>query len=232
MKKGRWRKNLDKEKENDDKAVVYATPADQPVGNIAGAFALKALRSQVALITNGSLALDVQKCLEGGAIYHPNFACAQDDYSLFNAIKSELPPETIDWSRHLKHENPELSSTFTGLQRKIEEYFDFDVFAWRLNIYPNGDAWKPFHKDSHAYSKNKGETEDFTCGISLGASRDLSFRHCESGERFSFPQHNGDAFAFTNEVLVRFVDVLDEAHAASDGKGHVNRPEHSCTPEK
>eukprot|EP00939_MAST-03C_sp_MAST-3C-sp1_P005431 g5431.t1 len=69
----------------------------------------------------------------------------------------------------------------------------------------NGEDWKPFHKDSHAYASygTGGVKEDFTVGVSLGAPRSLAWRHADDkspdGE-FRFPQKNGDVFAFDTLV--------------------------------
>lgn len=43
--------------------------------------------------------------------------------------------------------------------------------------------------------------QDFTMGASFGATRELAFKHVASGQIFSFPQGNGDVFAFTSEVV-------------------------------
>lgn len=45
-------------------------------------------------------------------------------------------------------------------------------------------------------------------GASFGAMRELAFKHVGSGTVFSFPQGNGDVFAFTSEV-VRVCACLD-----------------------
>ena len=41
-------------------------------------------------------------------------------------------------------------------------------------------------------------------GASFGGERELAFLHEPSGSQFSFPQRNGDVFAFTTEVNKRF----------------------------
>eukprot|EP00466_Bigelowiella_natans_P001138 jgi/Bigna1/54764/estExt_Genewise1Plus.C_430001 len=109
----------------------------------------------------------------------------------------------INWSKHLKHENPEFSPTFKAVIESMSDYFDVEVHATRLNFYRDGSAWKPFHHDSHAYGA-KGVKEDFTMGASFGGSRSLTFLHESSGTTFDFPQNNGDVFAFTSEANRRF----------------------------
>ena len=59
------------------------------------------------------------------------------------------------WSRHLKHENPDGFPTFQKVVKRISSYFDLDIFATRMNVYPDGSHWKPHHHDSHAYSSEK-----------------------------------------------------------------------------
>ena len=88
-----------------------------------------------------------------------------------------------------------------GLQ--LSTYFDVEIYASRLNYYRDGTDWKPFHHDSHAYG-GRAEREDMTVGASFGANRDLTFLHEPSGHTFSFPQQNGDVFAFTTVVNKRF----------------------------
>ncbi len=66
----------------------------------------------------------------------------------------------------------------------------------------DGSDWKPYHHDSHAFSG--GKKEDFTVGASFGSTRELAFKHVASGQIFSFPQGNGDIFAFDSEVNKAF----------------------------
>ena len=109
----------------------------------------------------------------------------------------------INWSKHLKHENPEFSETFKRVTDAMAAHFDVEIYATRLNFYRDGTDWKPFHHDSHAYG-GREKREDFTMGASFGSERELTFLHEPSGQQFSFPQRNGDVFAFTTEVNKRF----------------------------
>merc|ERR1719436_2047485 len=57
-----------------------------------------------------------------------------------------------------------------------------------------------------------------TIGASFGAARELRFRHLETGLEFSFPQGNGDVFAFTEPVNSAFQHCIPRrAPAASVG---------------
>ena len=52
-------------------------------------------------------------------------------------------------------------------------------------------------------------------GASFGAERELAFEHVESGARFSFPQHNGDVFAFDAAVNARFQHGVPKGTSAT-----------------
>ena len=178
-------------------------------GNMAGAFARKALRDEFSK-SDGTLMSDFESVLSGECIYLPEFHCAANDFALLAGLARDMEAHgaeggegMINWSKHLKHENPEFSRTFKKIVRELSAYFDVEIYATRLNFYRDGTDWKPFHHDSHAYG-GREQREDFTMGASFGAPRELAFLYEPSGSQFSFPQRNGDVFAFTTEVNKRF----------------------------
>ena len=122
--------------------------------------------------------------------------------SLYTDVRSILMG-LFAFKGHFKHENPDFSQTFKYIVKQISEYFSMDVYATRLNFYPDNSSWKPFHHDSHAYGGRKLR-EDLTVGASFGATRSLEFKHDGSGHIFGFPQHNSDIFAFTTKVNQQF----------------------------
>ncbi|KNH06567.1 hypothetical protein XU18_2588 [Perkinsela sp. CCAP 1560/4] len=170
---------------------------------------------------NVTLQSDLSNVLGGNCVYLPHFLCGETEFDLFNALEAELEEYAemnahkedkntmVEWSQHMKHENPEFSVTFQRVIATISSYFDVEVYASRLNYYPDGTQWKPFHRDSHAYSKNHegkhAHKEDFTIGVSFGAQRSLAFLHEKSQVKFLFPQKNGDCFAFSSEVNDAFL---------------------------
>ena len=181
--------------------------------------AMGALKSELAR-TNGALATAMSSALGGNCVYIENFLCALDDTAIFDRLKAELTAHAeatggdgmVSWSRHMKHEDPAFSATFQAVAATIAAYFDVEMFASRLNLYPDGTHWKCFHKDSHAYAgPNRAVKEDFTIGMSLGATRALTFLHEESETKFSFPQKNGDLFAFSSEVNDSFMHGVPKA---------------------
>ena len=181
--------------------------------NHAPRFAAKILRDQKhALVTSKTLSDDF-KVLTTGALYLRSFCCDESDMSVLQGLSRDLEASAaaggkgfIEWSQHFKLENPEkASATFRAVVERMARYFDVEVYATRLNYYADGSDWKPFHHDSHAgraffEGHGQGPREDFTMGASFGETRELAFLHVESEARFSFPQANGDVFAFDSAV--------------------------------
>ncbi|CAD7975795.1 unnamed protein product [Amoebophrya sp. A25] len=64
-------------------------------------------------------------------------------------------------------------------------------------------------------NKQQDEDHNVTIGISLGATRTLAFKHLKTGRSFSFPQNDGDLFAFTTPVNSAFQHAIPlEPHVA------------------
>eukprot|EP00026_Physarum_polycephalum_P011606 Phypoly_transcript_11841.p1 GENE.Phypoly_transcript_11841~~Phypoly_transcript_11841.p1 ORF type:complete len:310 (+),score=70.31 Phypoly_transcript_11841:85-1014(+) len=183
------------------------------VKNEAGKYASRMMKSEIAQ-TDGKLWSAYQLLVKGQAIYLPNFFCEKDDFKYLQALSQDLQKNAgegmINWSQHLKHENPDFSPTFQEIVQKMADYFDLEIYATRLNFYPDTTSWKPFHHDSHAYG-NRSLREDFTVGASFGATRELVFMHPPSQQQFSFPQQNGDIFAFTTSVNQAFMHGVPKA---------------------
>ena len=203
-----WSQNTD-----DGASFTFVKKEDRDGGdasNMASKFASKAMRGEISM-ADGQLAADFESVLKGEAIYLPEFHCGKNDFALLAGLAKDMETHElasegggmVNWSKHLKHENPEFSQTFARIVDAMSEYFDVDVYATRLNFYRDGTDWKPFHHDSHAYG-GREKREDFTMGASFGGERELTFLHEPSGSQFSFPQRNGDVFAFTTEVNKRF----------------------------
>ena len=174
------------------------------------------IRAQLArserCLVDARLLSDAEKCLEGDCVYAPGLL-AGDAFGTALRLAEELSRHAsggvVSWSRHLKHESPSFSRTFSSVVAQLSREFDVDVFATRLNFYRDGSDWKPFHRDSHAYCGDA--KEDFTMGASFGDARDLAFRHGAGGYEFSFPQRDGDVFAFgssTNEAFLHGIPKL------------------------
>ena len=171
-------------------------------------YASQALKGSESKRVDANLLDSVAEIVSGNAVYIERFHCEEDDYETLERLANDLDECSsaeeeeegmINWSKHLKQENPEFSGTFRTIVERMAEYFDVDVFATRLNFYRDGSDWKPYHHDSHVFGAN-GRKEDFTMGASFGAPRALSFLHESSASSFEFPQKNGGVFAFSSEV--------------------------------
>lgn len=68
-----------------------------------------------------------------------------------------------------------------------------------MNHYRSAEDFTSFHSDQYFGGV------DMTIGASFGEERSLVFEHRETKEQFSFPQQNGDVFAFTEKVNRDFV---------------------------
>ena len=188
--------------------------------NLASQYIAKLQKSEFSQ-AHADLQDAVSNTLGGNCVYLRDFICLERDTTIFRTLKEELLEHAsqiqsldtektstgmINWSRHMRHEDPTFSPTFQSIVAIMKKYFDVDGFASRLNYYPDGTHWKTFHRDSHAYSSATKEVkEDFTIGISLGATRKLSFLHEDTNSKFSFPQRNGDCFAFSSKVNDAFL---------------------------
>lgn len=164
----------------------------------------------------------------------PAFMCAHDDLSLMHRLQSELPEgkDFSDWhgKRHMgmHFEGSDVSAlrldsappVLRETVGKLEAAFGIRASAARLNLYRSSADWKPFHADRGADGEGVPQV---TVGLSLGATRELSFTHWQTGITASFPQNNGDVFAFTpelNRVFLHGVPKVEGCRAAeakSDG---------------
>ena len=99
--------------------------------------------------------------------------------------------------------------TFNLVINKIKTYFGMDVKATRFNWYQNSNEWKPFHHDAAAVKKDKAKTQNFTVGVSFGATREVAFEHAahknsEQRTVVEFPLVDGTVYAFSRDVNVEW----------------------------
>ena len=101
-----------------------------PVTNNAIKYATAMMRSESAML-DANLAEDFSTVLEGQCIYLPHFLCALDDRSIFDGLKADLEKNTeegmINWSRHLRHENPDFSPTFQDVLAQVRVRVPIDL---------------------------------------------------------------------------------------------------------
>ena len=93
---------------------------------------------------------------------------------------------------------------FNNIIKKIQNYFNMDIKATRVNWYKNTKDWKPFHHDAAAVKKDKAKTQNFTVGISFGYEREICFEHAKNRNRVSFSMSNGSVYAFTRDINIEW----------------------------
>ena len=92
--------------------------------------------------------------------------------------------------------------TFKMVIDKIQDFFDMDIKATRFNWYQDTIQWKPFHHDAAAVKRDKMDTQNFTVGISFGATREAAFENAKTGTTISIPQPDGCIYAFAKETNI------------------------------
>eukprot|EP00931_Biecheleriopsis_adriatica_P045601 TRINITY_DN26112_c0_g1_i1.p1 TRINITY_DN26112_c0_g1~~TRINITY_DN26112_c0_g1_i1.p1 ORF type:complete len:385 (+),score=68.66 TRINITY_DN26112_c0_g1_i1:47-1156(+) len=141
------------------------------------------------------------------AFFLPGFLCSHDDLSFMAQLQEELQAEGKDFSdwhgaRHLGchfeagKSNAECSLRLQLVER-MEQAFGIKASAVRLNLYRSNRDYKPMHYDR---GRDIEGTPQLTVGASFGSVRELTLMHVRSGVTVSFPQRNGDVFAFTPEI--------------------------------
>lgn len=149
----------------------------------------------------------VASCLQSGTKHVSFVLCDTLDMSLFELLRAELL--RIQQDKRLPIKNGIWSSVGHRLPahdfvlRKLTHYFDAEGLSWASNLYEAASNGCGFHHDGSKYggdSHNPNLKSDITMIASFGATRDLTLRHVDTGREFSFPQRNGDIFAFYKEV--------------------------------
>ncbi|CAK0855462.1 unnamed protein product, partial [Prorocentrum cordatum] len=239
-KRCRWRKDKKEQPEHPASpeppglAAPAAAAASPQLGrpgaaaeNFAAARAFQGLhgrKTDFALLT-GAVDNAYQTVLGGNAFYYRELICKEGDFSMYESLVKELNytpcwmsggtplyrPTAIGREEALKS-----SPTYEAVVRWLAGHFGVEPVRSLVNHYQNGDHFTAFHSDQYFDGVN------MTIGASFGEERALIFEHKESKEQFNFPQHNGDIFAFTDEVNSRFVHGVprERRRARSTGARH------------
>lgn len=109
--------------------------------------------------------------------------------------------------------------TFTMVIDRIRNFFGMDIKATRFNWYKDTAQWKPFHFDSAAVKEDKAKTQNFTVGVSFGATRDAAFEHAGTKTVVSMPQPDGTIYAFAKDTNVIWRHgILKEKEVRQEGR--------------
>jgi hypothetical protein len=116
--------------------------------------------------------------------------------------------ETLAWDTHyIADDHIEWKSkcpTFTAIINKIKEYFQMDIKATRLNWYKDSTEFKPYHHDAAAVDPAKAKTQNFTLGVSFGATHTASFQHAKTRTVIDFPLTNGMTYCFSKDTNIEW----------------------------
>ena len=103
-------------------------------------YARQILKSESAR-GNAKLSNDLQflfsKETSSGAIYLPNWICPNQDFSILKELLDDLEKhngQMIQWSKHLKLENPQFSKVFNAIIHEMSVFFNVEVFASSLHL--------------------------------------------------------------------------------------------------
>lgn len=155
----------------------------------------------------------------------PNFVIEKETNEFYNKLLMEIKESNIDkdnlwklWhgdSHLIADDNKnwkEKVPTFQFLLDQIKEKFNVEIKSSRFNLYKDSNDWKPFHHDAAAIKEHIAEIQNFTVGISLGATRDITFEHSKSKTTVSFSLPNGSAYAFSKNVNIDWKHGIPKIH--------------------
>jgi len=151
--------------------------------------------------------------------------CKVDDLTLYNKLLDEIKKtgkeekglwkewhgdthliadDHVDWKKDCP--------TFNMIINELAKYFNMDVKATRLNWFENSDDWKPYHRDAAAVDERKAKTQNFTVGVSFGATRDASFQHFKTKTTVDVPLENGTIYCFAKTVNEEWMHGIPQIH--------------------
>ncbi|RLN91517.1 hypothetical protein BBJ28_00016707, partial [Nothophytophthora sp. Chile5] len=109
--------------------------------------------------------------------------------------------------------------TFDLITDRVKSFFDLSIKATRFNWYKDTSQWKPFHFDAAAVKPEIAAIQNFTVGISFGATRDAAFEHADTKTVVSIPQPDGCVYAFSRDTNVIWRHgILQDAPAREEGR--------------
>ena len=113
----------------------------------------------------------------------------------------------------------EKCPTFNMVIESMKDFFDMDVKATRFNLYKDNTEWKPYHHDAAAIDERKAKTQNFTVGVTFGATRTASFQHAKTKNRLDIPLVNGSVYTFAKQVNVDWMHgIVQEPKVKKEGR--------------
>lgn len=165
----------------------------------------------------------------------PGLFCDSGDTHIYNQLLKEMQECGVKEDRLWKmwhgdnhwiaddHQNyKERVPTFMSIIQKLREYFKMDIKATRFNWYKSDVEWKPFHHDASAVDPEKAKIQNFTVGVSFGATRDIAFEDSleQPGHRrvISIPLVNGTTYCFSGDINTNWRHGVPQLPPEKQGK--------------
>jgi hypothetical protein len=109
--------------------------------------------------------------------------------------------------------------TFSAVVKRLQEFLGMTVNATRFNWYTDTSEWKPFHHDAAAVKPHMAKTQNFTAGVSFGATRDAAFEDAQRKVVVSMPQPNGSIYCFSRDTNILWRHgILQETTVRPEGR--------------
>lgn len=129
-------------------------------------------------------------------------------WKLWHGDNHLIADDNLNWK--------EKVPTFNYIINEIEKYFGMTVNSTRFNYYKDSNDWKPFHHDAAALKENIAENQNFTVGVSFGATRDISFEHAKTRTVISIPLFNCYAYAFSKDININWKHGVPQINPDKD----------------
>lgn len=176
---------------------------------------------------------------ENDVVILPNhFSNPKDDLTIYQSLLNEMencgvPPEEL-WklwhgdthfiaddrlAKKMGFDWKEKCPTFNMIIETMKNYFDMEIKATRFNLYKDNTEWKPYHHDAAAIDEKKSKTQNFTVGITFGATRTVSFQHAKSKNRLDIPLRDGSVYTFARQVNIEWMHgIVQEPEVKKEGR--------------
>ncbi len=109
--------------------------------------------------------------------------------------------------------------TFNMIIEKIKTYFQIDIKATRFNWFRDSTDFKPYHHDAAAVDAEKAKKQNFTVGISFGATRTASFEHAKTRTVIDIPLLNGSTYCFSKDTNIEWRHGIPQVSPSETSKG-------------
>ena len=80
--------------------------------------------------------------------------------------------------------------------------FGMKTTSTRVNLYRNGNDWKPYHHDAAAIKEHVKDVQNITVSVNIGSTRDVAFQHIKSDTSVAISLLDGYIYSFGQNVNI------------------------------